>query len=74
MHPQTQPSSQDAEEALQRAAQMYDRYVQLSGVARLATDAETEDWLQGWRSATMQGNPVGLAPLTQGSLRRPTSR
>jgi protein subunit release factor B len=74
MQPQTQPSPQDAEDALQRAAQMYDRYVELSGVARLATDTETEDWLQGWRSATMQGNPVGLAPLTQVSSRRPPAR
>lgn len=71
---QTRNASAEAAEALGHAAQMYDRYIELSGVARLATEAETEDWLRGWQTATMQGNPVGLTLLNQAPPTRQRSR
>ena len=74
MEGQTRNTSAEAAEALGRAAQMYDRYIQLSGVARLATEAETEDWLRGWQTATMQGNPVGLTLLNHAQPARPRTR
>ena len=74
MEGQTRNTSAEAAEALGRAAQMYDRYIELSGVARLATEAETEDWLRGWQTATMQGNPVGLTLLNQAPPTRQRSR
>ena len=65
MERQTPRLSANADDVLRDAAKQYERYVELSGIARIASQTETDRWLRGWQNATMHGNPVGLTLVTQ---------
>jgi hypothetical protein len=65
MERQTPSPSANADDVLRDAAERYERYIELSGIARIASQTETDSWLRGWQNATMHGNPIGLTLVTQ---------